>query len=58
MGRVEDQPIVREGKVQVQPMMGLSLAFDHRAIDGAMAADILSDVKQCLEDLSLKRMEG
>jgi pyruvate/2-oxoglutarate dehydrogenase complex dihydrolipoamide acyltransferase (E2) component len=58
MGRVQDQPVVLDGEIRIQPMMGLSLAFDHRAIDGAMAADILAEVKQGLEAVSSKRMEG
>jgi hypothetical protein len=32
--------------------MRLSLAFDHRAIDGAEAADLLADIKAGLEDFA------
>ena len=34
VGRAEDTPVVRDGRVSVAPMMPLSLAFDHRVIDG------------------------
>ncbi len=34
------------------PAMGLSLTFDHRALDGAPAAKFLKDLKNCLENFS------
>jgi len=49
VGRVADRPVVRDGAVTVAPVMRLSLAFDHRVIDGAEAADVLADVKDGLE---------
>jgi len=36
--------------------MGLSLTFDHRALDGAPAARFLKDLKQTLENFSLLMM--
>jgi pyruvate/2-oxoglutarate dehydrogenase complex dihydrolipoamide acyltransferase (E2) component len=50
VGRVLDRPVVREGKVTVAPVMRLSLAFDHRVIDGAEAADVLTELKAALEE--------
>ncbi len=49
VGRVRDRPVVREGRLAVAPVMRLSLAFDHRVIDGAEAADVLADIKTSLE---------
>ncbi|QFG20248.1 2-oxo acid dehydrogenase subunit E2 [Actinomadura sp. WMMB 499] len=49
LGRVLDRPVVRDGAVAVAPIMRLSLAFDHRVIDGAEAADLLADIKDGLE---------
>ncbi|QFZ24340.1 acyltransferase [Saccharothrix syringae] len=49
LGRVVDRPVVRAGRVVVAPVMRLSLAFDHRVIDGAEAADVLTEVKEALE---------
>jgi hypothetical protein len=49
VGRITDRPVVRDGLVCVAPVMRLSLAFDHRVIDGAEAADVLTDVKAGLE---------
>nr|AFI57026.1 2-oxoacid dehydrogenase, acyltransferase [Amycolatopsis orientalis] len=49
LGRVTDRPVVRDGRVVIAPVMRLSLAFDHRVIDGAEAADVLAELKQSLE---------
>lgn len=38
-----------DGSVLWKPMMGLSLTFDHRAIDGAPAAQFLSDLCNTIE---------
>jgi pyruvate/2-oxoglutarate dehydrogenase complex dihydrolipoamide acyltransferase (E2) component len=53
VGRIIDRPVVRAGAVVVAPVMRLSLTFDHRAIDGAEAADVLADLKTALEGFSL-----
>ena len=39
--------------VAVRPMMALSLAFDHRVIDGAAAARFLDRIAQLIQDPSL-----
>ncbi|MFC4049285.1 2-oxo acid dehydrogenase subunit E2 [Actinomadura syzygii] len=49
LGRVTDRPVVRGGRVEVAPVLRLNLAFDHRAIDGAEAADVLAEIKERLE---------
>ncbi|MUN39447.1 2-oxo acid dehydrogenase subunit E2 [Actinomadura litoris] len=49
LGRVVDRPVARSGRVVVAPTMRLSLAFDHRVIDGAEAADVLAEIKEGLE---------
>ncbi|MCO5974059.1 2-oxo acid dehydrogenase subunit E2 [Actinoallomurus soli] len=49
VGRIADRPVVREQQVTAVPVMRLSMAFDHRVIDGAEAADVLADVKAGLE---------
>jgi len=50
VGRITDRAVVRDGAVVAAPVMRLSLAFDHRVIDGAEAADVLAGIKQGLED--------
>lgn len=49
VGRVQEKPVVIEGKIEIRPMMVLSLTADHRMIDGAPAADFLSVLKHILE---------
>jgi len=46
---------VREvnGQYEYYPAMGLSLTFDHRAVDGAPAAKFLKDLKSNLENFSV-----
>ncbi|HYD59819.1 MAG TPA: dihydrolipoamide acetyltransferase family protein [Noviherbaspirillum sp.] len=48
VSRTIDKPVVKDGKIVIAPMMGMTLVFDHRAIDGYPAAVFLSDLKQRL----------
>ena len=50
VGMVSPRPAAVSGKVVVRPMMTLSMGFDHAAIDGGTAADVLADVKTRLEN--------
>ncbi|WP_181767831.1 2-oxo acid dehydrogenase subunit E2, partial [Streptomyces albidus (ex Kaewkla and Franco 2022)] len=49
-GQIADRPVVRAGRVVPAPLMRLGLTFDHRVIDGALAADVLGDLQLTLED--------
>ena len=50
VGRVEDRACkAADGGIDWRPMMGLSLTFDHRAVDGAPAADFLTDLCETIE---------
>lgn len=49
VGRIQEKPVVVDGDVKVRSMMELSLSFDHRIIDGAPAAEFLTDLKDVLE---------
>ncbi|TCO62327.1 2-oxo acid dehydrogenase subunit E2 [Actinocrispum wychmicini] len=49
VGRIVDRPVVRDGQIVVAPVMRLNLTFDHRVIDGAEAADVLTEIKETLE---------
>lgn len=53
VGRICDRPVARDGQLAIAPVMRLSLAFDHRVIDGAEAADVLADIKDRLEEVPL-----
>ena len=49
IGSVEDRAVVRDGEIQIRPMMTIVLNFDHRIIDGAPAARFLQDVRRLME---------
>ncbi len=50
VGRVSPRPVVTEqDQVAVRPMATLTLTADHRAVDGAIAARFLADVRLALE---------
>ena len=53
VGTTEERPVVREGQVEVRPMLTLTLTCDHRAVDGADGADFLRTVKELLEEPAL-----
>jgi pyruvate dehydrogenase E2 component (dihydrolipoamide acetyltransferase) len=48
-----EKPVVRDGEIVARPTMTMTLTCDHRAVDGAPAAEFLETVKAMLEDLSL-----
>jgi pyruvate dehydrogenase E2 component (dihydrolipoamide acetyltransferase) len=58
LGKIEDRPVVRNGEIVVRKIMPLSLAFDHRVIDGVEAGRFLGVVIQHLEDPNLMLIEG
>jgi pyruvate/2-oxoglutarate dehydrogenase complex dihydrolipoamide acyltransferase (E2) component len=49
IGEVEQRAVVLDGKIEIRPMMTITLNFDHRIIDGAPAARFMADVKRLLE---------
>jgi len=49
VNRIVARPVVLDGMVQVRQMMNLSSSFDHRVIDGAVAAAYIQHVRQLLE---------
>jgi pyruvate dehydrogenase E2 component (dihydrolipoamide acetyltransferase) len=49
VGKVAEKPVVVNQQIIIRSMMPLSLSFDHRVVDGAVAAQFLSRVKQILE---------
>jgi pyruvate dehydrogenase E2 component (dihydrolipoamide acetyltransferase) len=49
VGRIVPKPVVAGEDMAIRQMMTLTLVFDHRVIDGALAAKFLQRVKQLLE---------
>ena len=50
MHKIQERPVVIDGKVEVRPMMYLALSYDHRIVDGREAVTFLVRVKESLED--------
>jgi pyruvate dehydrogenase E2 component (dihydrolipoamide acetyltransferase) len=50
IGRAQPKPVVRDGQIVVRTMLPLSIAFDHRVIDGADVVRFLTLVMQLLAD--------
>lgn len=58
LGRISEKPIIKEGEIIATPMLALSLSFDHRMIDGALAQNALNYLKRLLSDPELLLMEA
>jgi pyruvate dehydrogenase E2 component (dihydrolipoamide acetyltransferase) len=52
VGKIVEKPTSVNCKVEVKPVMMLSLSYDHRVIDGAPAAEFLRKIKDELEKSS------
>ncbi len=48
-GMIQDMPVAKDGKVVIRKMLPLSVAFDHRILDGAEAARFTVTLKEHLE---------
>ena len=49
VGAIEKRPVVIDDAIGIRPMAYLSMGYDHRLIDGAVADDFLSRVKHAIE---------
>jgi 2-oxoglutarate dehydrogenase E2 component (dihydrolipoamide succinyltransferase) len=49
VGNVEKRPVVVDDAIAIRPMAYLTLGYDHRIIDGAVADEFMSIVKKTLE---------
>ena len=52
VGAIEKRPVVRDDAIAIRSMAYLSLSYDHRVIDGAVAEKFLGRIKQFLENWS------
>jgi len=50
VGTSEERPIVRDGKIEIAHMMSVTLSCDHRAIDGALGAELIGAFKKLIEN--------
>ncbi|MGH8912762.1 MAG: dihydrolipoamide acetyltransferase family protein [Acidimicrobiia bacterium] len=49
VGRAVDKPVARDGRIEIAPLMPLSLSYDHRVIDGGLGRRFMA---MLLENLS------
>ena len=50
VGNVEKRPVVIDDAIAIRPMAYLTLGYDHRVIDGAVADEFMSIVKKSIEN--------
>ncbi len=50
IGNVEKRPVVVDDAIAIRPMAYLTLGYDHRVIDGAVADEFMSILKKSLEN--------
>ena len=51
VGETAQRPWVVDGRIEIRPIMGLSLTFDHRAVNGAPAGQFLTDLCTLIEGM-------
>jgi pyruvate dehydrogenase E2 component (dihydrolipoamide acetyltransferase) len=56
--RIRQIPRVVNGQIAIREVMLISLAFDHRLIDGAVAGEFTNDLKRTLESPELLLLES
>jgi pyruvate dehydrogenase E2 component (dihydrolipoamide acetyltransferase) len=56
--KITKRPVVRDNQIVIRDMTYLSLSFDHRVLDGALAAEFMNVIKQYLEDPKLLLFEA
>lgn len=50
VNRIQEQPVVRNGQIQVADLLDLSWSFDHRVIDGNLASNISHHFAKLVEN--------
>ena len=50
VGASEERAVVRNGKIEVAHIMSVTMSCDHRAVDGALGAELLSAFKALIEN--------
>jgi 2-oxoglutarate dehydrogenase E2 component (dihydrolipoamide succinyltransferase) len=50
MHKIQERPVVVDGKIEARPMMYLALSYDHRVVVGQQAVTFLVRVRDGLVD--------
>jgi pyruvate dehydrogenase E2 component (dihydrolipoamide acetyltransferase) len=49
VGTGEERPVVKDGKLAIATQMKITLSCDHRAVDGALGAELIGEIKRFIE---------
>ncbi len=50
LGTIEKRPVVIDDAIGIRSMVYLTLSYDHRAVDGAIAHQFMGHIKKTLEN--------
>jgi pyruvate dehydrogenase E2 component (dihydrolipoamide acetyltransferase) len=50
VGTGEERAVVRNGRIEIATLMSVTLSCDHRAIDGALGAQLITAFKTLIEN--------
>ncbi len=53
LAEIEEKPVIREGNIEIVPVMKITGSFDHRVIDGVYGAQFLAELKKIIETPAL-----
>ncbi len=53
VGEIKKRAVVLEEKIEIRPIMEMTLSCDHRVVDGYLGAKFLQEIKRGLEEPSL-----
>jgi 2-oxoglutarate dehydrogenase E2 component (dihydrolipoamide succinyltransferase) len=56
VGTIEKRPVVVDDAIAIRTMAYLTLGFDHRLIDGAVADQFMADVKHQIENFDINQV--
>ncbi|HEY2184030.1 MAG TPA: 2-oxo acid dehydrogenase subunit E2, partial [Xanthobacteraceae bacterium] len=49
VGAGEERPVVKDGKLAIATQMKITLSCDHRAVDGALGAELIGAFRTYIE---------
>lgn len=56
-GEIKERPVAIDNRIEIRPMMEMTLSCDHRVMDGYLGAKFLQEIKRGLERPSLLLIE-
>jgi pyruvate dehydrogenase E2 component (dihydrolipoamide acetyltransferase) len=56
VGTIEKRPVVIDDAIAIRTMAYLTLGFDHRLVDGAVADEFMSEVKKQIETFDINQV--